>query len=166
APTETVEASAVPPTEETQVAAAPQSEPSGTSDPAEATSEPLSGAEPVAVVEELSSAMQEMVSGIVEESVLDKLENNILAASFKGSTLVLSVGYLVWALRGAALLASVAAAGMPIWARFDPLPVLAAKDRDRDKKRELDENGDPEKDDWHEQRIKRLLDPTKMNDSD
>jgi hypothetical protein len=110
--------------------------------------------------------MQEMVSGVVEESILDKLENNAIAATFKGSTLVLSVGYLVWALRGAALLASVAAAGMPIWTGFDPLPVLAAKKRDRDKDRELDENGDTEKDDWHEQRIKRLFGPTKMKDSD
>ena len=38
-----------------------------------------------------------------------KLENNAVAASFKGTTMVLSAGYVMWILRGAMLVASAAA---------------------------------------------------------
>ena len=61
-------------------------------------------------------------------------------------------------------LASMAVAAFPMWVRFDPLPVLVAKKHDRKKDEEQDENGTSEKDDWHEQRIQRLLDPTKVKD--
>jgi hypothetical protein len=110
------------------------------------------------------SAMEEMAAGIVEESVLDKLENNAVSATFKGTTLVLSAGYMVWVLRGAALLVSAMAAAIPAWARFDPLPILAAKDRDRKKDEEEDENDSSKKPDWHDKRIERLFGSTKDND--
>jgi hypothetical protein len=153
---------------ENQVAAAPQaaegqSTPSETSGAEQPESVPGADIGAVALNGDQQSAMEEMAAGIVEESVLDKLENNVVSATFKGTTLVLSAGYLVWVLRTGALLASVAAA-FPMWARFDPLPILAGKKRDRKKDEEQDENDTSEKDDWHEQRIRRLLDPTKSND--
>ena len=61
----------------------------------------------------------------------------------------------VRALRGASLIASMAAS-LPAWQGFDPLPILAAKKRD--KKAEKDEKDEKQEDDWQEQRIQRLLD--------
>ena len=61
-----------------------------------------------------------------------------MQATFKGTSFVLSAGFLTWALRGASLLASVAAS-LPAWQGFDPLPILAAKKRDKKVKDEDDE---------------------------
>jgi hypothetical protein len=53
-----------------------------------------------------------------------------------GMTISFSAGFLAWLLRGGSLLASFMSA-MPMWARFDPLPILAAgKKRDDDEERE------------------------------
>jgi hypothetical protein len=81
-------------------------------------------------------------------------------AAFKGGSFVLSAGFLTWALRGASLIASVAAS-LPAWQGFDPLPILAAKKRD--KKTDDDERTE---DDWQEKRIRRLLDPIKSADDE
>jgi hypothetical protein len=71
---------------------------------------------------------------------------------------VLSAGFLTWALRGASLLASVAAS-LPAWQGFDPLPVLAAKKRKEKKDEDVDENGETKDDDWQEKRVQRLFNP-------
>jgi len=76
---------------------------------------------------------------------------------------VLSAGFLTWALRGASLLASVAAS-LPAWQGFDPLPVLAAKKRDKKVK---DEDDDDKNDaDRQEKHVQRLLDPIGTADKD
>jgi hypothetical protein len=105
-------------------------------------------------------ALNTMSEGVGGTGMLDELEHNTLQATFKGSSFVLSAGFLTWALRGASLLASVAAS-LPAWTGFDPLPVLAAKKRDgKVKDEEEDDNGDEAKDDdSQEKRIQRLLSP-------
>jgi hypothetical protein len=82
---------------ETQVAAAPPSDKLVREQPKR---EPVTRIEAVEVIDTRQSAVQNMVSGVVEETMLDKLENNAVAASFKGTTMVLSARYLMWALRG------------------------------------------------------------------
>jgi len=52
-------------------------------------------------------------------------------------------------------------ASMPAWQGFDPLPILAAKKRD--KKTEDDEK---KEDDWQEKRVQRLLDPIGNTDKE
>ena len=47
--------------------------------------------------------------------------------------IVLSVGYISWILRGGALAATLLST-MPLWRQFDPLPLLAARKRRREKK--------------------------------
>ncbi len=89
-----------------------------------------------------------------------------MQATFKGSSFVLSAGFLTWALRGASLLASVAAS-LPAWQGFDPLPVLAAKKRDKKKDEDGDDNGDEKKDDdWQEKRLQRLFNPMDSTGND
>ncbi len=86
------------------------------------------------------------------------MQNNTLEVAFKGTSFVLSAGFLTWALRGASLLASVAAS-LPAWQGFDPLPVLAAKKRDKKKKDEEEIVEEKDDNDWQEKRIRRLLNP-------
>jgi hypothetical protein len=98
-----------------------------------------------------------MSEGVGTTDILEEVQHNTLQATFKGTSFVLSAGFLTWALRGASLLASVAAS-LPAWQGFDPLPVLAAKKRDKKVKDEDD--GDEKKDaDWQEKRIQRLFNP-------
>jgi hypothetical protein len=108
----------------------------------------------------LRIAVNSMSEGITSQSWLDELQSNAVAATFKGSTLVLSAGYLSWALRAGSLLATVAAT-MPTWAGFDPLPVLATKKRDAKKDEEQDETDTSKTSDWNEQRLAPLLDKVK-----
>ena len=93
-----------------------------------------------------------MSEGVGTTDILEEIEHNTLETTFKGTSFVLSAGFLTWALRGASLLASVAAS-LPAWQGFDPLPVLAAK-KSKSKKDEEDER---KQDDWQEKRVQRLL---------
>jgi hypothetical protein len=102
-------------------------------------------------------ALNVMSEDVGATGVLGELEHNTLQTAFKGSSFVLSAGFLTWALRGASLLASVAAS-LPAWQGFDPLPVLAAKKRDG-KVKDEDDNGDEADADGQEARIRRLFRP-------
>jgi hypothetical protein len=107
-----------------------------------------------------SQAVDIMSEGVGTSDILEEVASNPLQAAFKGGSFVLSAGFLTWALRGASLLASVAAS-MPAWQGFDPLPILAAKKRD--KKKDEDEQ---QEDDWQEKRVQRLLDPINTADKE
>jgi outer membrane biosynthesis protein TonB len=102
-------------------------------------------------------ALNVMSEGVGTTDILEEVQHNTLQTTFKGSAFVLSAGFLTWALRGASLLASVAAS-LPAWQGFDPLPVLAAKKRDK-KAKDEDETDERNDADWQEKRIQRLLDP-------
>jgi hypothetical protein len=104
-------------------------------------------------------AMNIMSEGVGTSDIFEEIENNTVKVAFKGTSFVLSAGFLTWALRGASLLASVAAS-LPAWQGFDPLPVLAAKKR-KAKAKDEDVDGDDEKsgDDWQEKRLQRLFNP-------
>jgi len=104
-------------------------------------------------------ALDIMSEGVGTTDILDEVQNNTMRVAFKGSSFVLSAGFLTWALRGASLLASVAAS-LPAWQGFDPLPVLAAKKRDKKKDEDHDDDGDDKNDaDWQEKRLQRLFNP-------
>jgi len=105
-------------------------------------------------------ALDVMSEGVGTSDILDEIKDNPLKVAFTGSSFALSAGFLSWALRGASLLASVAAS-LPAWQSFDPLPVLAAKRR---KKR--DEEEEKKRDDWQEKRVQRLLNPMDSTDGE
>ncbi len=97
--------------------------------------------------------------GVGTTDIFDEMQNNTVQAAFRGTSFVLSAGFLTWALRGASLLASMAAS-LPAWQGFDPLPVLAAKKRDKKKGEDVeDDNDNKSDDDWQEKRIQRLFNP-------
>jgi hypothetical protein len=75
-----------------------------------------------------SQAFQENLNRVrdgIEERVT--LERNIVASSAAVSA-SLSIGYVVWLLRGGVLLSSLLAS-VPAWGSFDPLPILSAGGR-------------------------------------
>jgi VCBS repeat-containing protein len=75
---------------------------------------------------EIARMTREMDEGVAQASRTHAL----LASSTQAIVGTLSAGYLTWMLRASSLLAS-ALASLPMWARFDPLPVLArARDED------------------------------------
>jgi hypothetical protein len=74
-------------------------------------------------------------------------------ASFSG--IVLSAGFAAWLLRGGALIASFLVS-MPAWRHFDPLPVLGAKDRDR-QKRDREAHEDYERENEQYRGLDRVL---------
>jgi VCBS repeat-containing protein len=107
-----------------------------------------------------SEAVEIMSEGVGTTDILEEVTSNPVQAAFKGGSFALSAGFLTWALRGASLIASMAAS-LPAWQGFDPLPILAAKKRD--KKTDEDEK---KEDDWQEKRIQRLLNPIDSADKE
>ncbi len=106
-----------------------------------------------------SQAVDVMSDGVGTSNIFEELISNPLRATFQGSSFVLSAGFLTWALRGASLLASVAAS-LPAWQGFDPLPIRAAKKRDKKKDEDdEDDNDNKSDDDWQEKRLQRLFNP-------
>lgn len=69
--------------------------------------------------------------------------------------LTLSAGFLAWILRGGSLMASFLVS-MPAWRHFDPLPVLKANDRDR-QKRDREVKAEREREDRQFHGIDRVL---------
>ena len=146
---------AVVPTEETEPAPiVAKREPVRKPEPA---AKPLEIERVIPVKTPFSQALDIMSESVGTTDILDEVEHNTLHTTFKGTSFVLSAGFLTWALRGASLLASVAAS-LPAWQGFDPLPVLAAKKR-KNKDEELDEDQETKADDWQEKRVQRLFNP-------
>ena len=79
---------------------------------------------------------------------LDRLRDDVAGDIFADRTIVgssialstgLSVGYVVWLVRGGVLLSSVLSS-LPAWRLVDPLPVLAYTQREPDQNRTEDED--------------------------
>ena len=79
----------------------------------------------------LAADMDEAIESEVSSGRL-----SMAAGHIGGATM--SVGILAWLFRAGSLLASVLSV-MPLWTRMDPLPVLLAKNPDRDEDAETDE---------------------------
>ncbi len=79
------------------------------------------------------------LDALLDDSQLDKVELNLRVGTAMVAASVLSVGYVLWTLRGGYLLASLLAQ-LPVWAQFDPLPVLEFAAADKSRKREDDED--------------------------
>ena len=87
-----------------------------------------------AVSELLLAKLDEMAVSL-EHTIGVSEDQHVLVtriAALTGTTL--SVGFIAWALRSGALLASFMAT-MPAWRHFDPLPVMGASHRDRERRR-------------------------------
>jgi hypothetical protein len=67
---------------------------------------------------------QDSLRNELQKSISDAIDQELLSsAAVRVAGATLSTGYLAWLLRAGPLMASVAAS-LPMWARFDPVPVL------------------------------------------
>ena len=89
----------------------------------EETVEELEKPEVNEISEVLKQALDQLDSDLDQVAEEEKLERIAASAGAKMSGATLSAGYVAWLLRAGPMLAS-ALSSMPIWAKFDPLPVL------------------------------------------
>ena len=90
---------------------------------------------------------------------LDEVAHEIEAETKKGkvtvggvaglSTTLLSVGYVIWCIRGGSLVATLLTT-LPLWRWLDPLPVLDHADRERSKR--------AKQNDEDEERLRSMMD--------
>ena len=88
---------------------------------------------------------------------IEKNRSVIIIGSATGMTALLSAGYVLWAVRGGSLLASMLAT-LPVWRWLDPLPILESREdekRRRKRKRGADDKEDEQEKD--EERLRSLL---------
>ena len=88
-----------------------------------------------------SAQLWRKLDALFDDTQLDTVQLNLRVGTAMVAVSVLSVGYVIWTLRGSYLMASLLAQ-LPIWASFDPLPVLEFPDTDRNAKRPDDNDGD------------------------
>ena len=88
-----------------------------------------------------SAQLWRKLDALFDDTQLDNVQLNLRVGTAMVAVSVLSVGYVIWTLRGSNLMASLLAQ-LPIWAGFDPLPVLEFPDADRNAKRPDDDDGD------------------------
>ncbi len=102
------------------------------------------------------SKLDEMAATL-ERAMEVSQEQHVLVARITAVTgTTLSVGFIVWALRSGALLASFMAT-MPAWRHFDPLPVLGGSRREWERRRKEVEQ-DRQAEDTEFKGLKHLLD--------
>ena len=101
---------------------------------------------------EVWKAMDALIEQIDEEVSAADVSMTVTVTGVAGLSGVMSVGYLVWAIRGGSLLASVLST-VPIWRLVDPLPVI---DRWETNVKRRTRKGSLERD-KDEQRIRSLL---------
>jgi hypothetical protein len=73
--------------------------------------------------------LRDTLDALKEETASDILFNKTVVGSAVAASVGLSVGYVVWLVRGGMLLASLLSS-LPAWQIADPLPILAEKDDD------------------------------------
>jgi len=72
-------------------------------------------------------------------------------------TALLSAGYVLWALRGGSLLASMLAT-LPVWRWLDPLPILESREDDEKRKRKRGASAkDKDPDEQDEERLRSVF---------
>jgi hypothetical protein len=64
------------------------------------------------------------------------------------TTTLMSVGYVIWCLRGGSLVATLLTT-LPLWRWLDPLPVLDHEDKKREREKQKDED---------EERLRSMMD--------
>ncbi len=77
-------------------------------------------------------ALDTLKRDMSDRDSLGRIDGSMMVQISTGTSLLLSAGILTWVMRGGAL-ASALLSTMPVWQGFDPLPVLLARKRRRDK---------------------------------
>ena len=85
------------------------------------------------IVEDSDNILDEAIDRIRQQINQAEPIDNLKSVEVQvllGTTLTLTAGYVSWILRGGALLTSFLST-VPLFKRFDPVPILKSKDRDK-----------------------------------
>jgi hypothetical protein len=83
----------------------------------------------------------------------DRRQSGITAGAVTGmTTTLLSVGYVIWCIRGGSMVATLLTT-LPLWRWLDPLPVLDANEEKRRRRSAKDRANDED-----EERIRNMID--------
>jgi hypothetical protein len=110
-------------------------------------------AAPMPVVSVELAQLSNGLDSLAQQLDTEKTRSVIIIGSATGMTALLSAGYVLWAVRGGSLLASMLAT-LPVWRWLDPLPILES--REDEKKRKKRKRGANEKEDDQEKDEERL----------
>ncbi len=95
------------------------------------------------------SQVESMKGRMDQAARIQERENAIAVGVATGMSVSFAAGYVIWLLRGGALLASILAA-TPLWKSFDPLPVLAFWEKRKKQRRRPGGKDRSSADDEHE----------------
>ena len=73
----------------------------------------------------LQNALAELNQQLGTDAHAREVDNNILVTTMAGASILLSAGFVSWALQGSSI-ATAFILTLPSWNNFDPLPVLDA----------------------------------------
>jgi hypothetical protein len=109
---------------------------------------------PLAIDDAMLQALDQMKRDMEREG------GDLMIGGAKAMTAVMLAGFLSWFLRAGSLLSSLLST-MPLWTRFDPLPVLAMSEEERRRHGLLGAKDEEEDED----EVAALLDPEKKTES-
>jgi hypothetical protein len=112
----------------------------------------------LAVGHKLAERLTKMADDLDREIEEREHQTHLIGRLTLLTGMVLSAGFLAWIMRGGALVTSFLVS-MPAWRRFDPLPILKANNRDR-QKRDREVQAEHEREDRQFRGIDRILKPS------
>jgi len=96
------------------------------------------------------------LDSLAQQLDTEKTRSVIIIGSATGMTALLSAGYVLWAVRGGSLLASMLAT-LPVWRWLDPLPILESREDEKRRKRKRGANAKEDEAEKDEERLRSLL---------
>ncbi len=111
---------------------------------------------PMPVVSVELAQLSNGLDSLAQQLDIEKSRSVIVIGSATGMTALLSAGYVLWAVRGGSLLASMLAT-LPVWRWLDPLPILESRENDKKKKRKRGANQKDDDQEKDEERLRTLL---------
>lgn len=114
-------------------------------------------ATPMPVVSVELAQLSNGLDTLAQQLDTEKTRSVIIIGSATGMTALLSAGYVLWAVRGGSLLASMLAT-LPVWRWLDPLPILESREDEKKRKRKRGANAKEDEQEKDEERLRSLLD--------
>ena len=117
---------------------------------------PVTPNTPMPVVSVELAQLSNGLDTLAQQLDTEKSRSVIIIGSATGMTALLSAGYVLWAVRGGSLLASMLAT-LPVWRWLDPLPILESREDEKRRKRKRRANTKEDEAEKDDERLRTLL---------
>jgi hypothetical protein len=101
--------------------------------------------------------LQDGLNSLAQQFGSEATASTLLIGNAAGAAALVTVGYVIWAIRGASLLSSLLAS-LPAWRWLDPLPVLQSREDEERKRRRKRKAGVAEEPEEDERELRLLMD--------